>query len=266
VDREVTDRAARALPGGTIAGPLLGFRSVGSTQDLARALAAGGWPEGTVVVAEHQTAGRGRRGRAWIAPPGAGLLCSVLLRPALSPGRWPEIGLAAACAVADGVEAATGARARLKWPNDVLVDERKVAGVLAEGVVGPRPSVVVGIGVNLESAPGTWAPELAARAASLAQLGYPVAGEVVLAAVLRQLESYYRALQHEGFAPIGRAWRRRGLLGGPVRAAGVSGVAVDLAPDGALIVEQDDGVRIRLVAGEVETVAGPGREPVGTAG
>jgi BirA family biotin operon repressor/biotin-[acetyl-CoA-carboxylase] ligase len=125
------------------------------------------------LVAEHQVSGRGRRGRSWVAPPGAGLLFSVLLRPVLPPARWPEIGLAAACAVADGIEAAAGAQPRLKWPNDVLVGGRKVAGVLAEGAVGPRPCVAVGIGLNLEGAPGEWAPELAARAASLAQMGWP---------------------------------------------------------------------------------------------
>jgi BirA family biotin operon repressor/biotin-[acetyl-CoA-carboxylase] ligase len=257
-DPGLTERLAGSLPGAPIGGPLLAFRSVTSTQEIVRVLGVRGLPEGTVVVAEHQTTGRGRRGRVWITPPGAGLLLSVLLRPVLPPARWPAIGLAAACAVADGVEEAAGVTPGLRWPNDVLVDGRKVAGVLAEGVTGPVACVLLGIGINLRGEPGEWSADLAGRAASLASLGRPAEPEAVLAAVLRHLAARYEELQRLGFESIRRAWRRRGLFGGPVTGPGVSGVAVDLGPDGGLVVEGVGGRRTTIVAGEVAIA-----EPVG---
>ncbi len=113
----------RSQPGRPRLGePRLVFGSVTSTQDVCRRLAEAGAPEGTLVVAEHQTAGRGRRGRAWADVPGRSLLCSVLLRSPFPPERWPELTLAAACAVAEALEAAAGAAPRLRWPNDVLLN------------------------------------------------------------------------------------------------------------------------------------------------
>lgn len=250
-DARLTRAFARCLPGGRLAGPLLAFRSVSSTQTVCRALAEAGAPEGTVVLSDHQTTGRGRRGRVWAAPAGTALLVSCLLRPPLAPARWPELMLAAGCAVAEGLGALTGLALRLKWPNDVLAEDRKLAGILAEGVVGPAPFVVLGIGVNGTQGPGDWPAHLANRAVSLAGLGCPVTRGAALAAVLGRLAARYEELLHAGLAPAREAWRRRGAFGARVEAHGVRGVALDLAPDGALLVRADDGETVAIATGEV---------------
>src|SRR6185369_13879593 len=122
---------------------------VDSTQAIAFGLAAQGAADRTVVVAESQAAGRGRRGRVWVDEPGASLLLSVIVRPRLPPARLPLLSLAAGVAVAETLAEATGLSPRLKWPNDVLVDGAKIAGILLESRLGAAPLVVLGIGINL---------------------------------------------------------------------------------------------------------------------
>src|SRR5687768_5987903 len=169
-----------------------------STNDEALRWAADGAPEGAWVVAAQQTAGRGRRGRVWASPPGAGLYLSVVFRPrTAAPGGDPAMGLLTVMAGVATVEAladATGVRATLKWPNDVMMDggsagpSRKLAGILAEGALaGPRLSaVVVGIGVNLR--PSAYPPEIAARAVALETLaGRAVDADGLLVAILGSL-------------------------------------------------------------------------------
>lgn len=258
-DPALTGAFAGCLPGGRLSGPLVAFASIPSTQVICRALGADGAAEGAVVLADHQTAGRGRRGRAWTAPPGSALLFSCLLRPLLPPSRWPEVALMAGCAVAEGLEQATGVVARLKWPNDVLVGHRKVAGILVEGVVGEPPLVVLGIGVNMRQASGDWLPDLASRAVSLAGLGVSVSREVLLAAVLARLAHRYDELLGEGFGPLREAWTRRAVLGRPVQGSGVDGVAVGLAPSGALLVRQADGTIAAIAASEEPLATGSAR-------
>jgi BirA family biotin operon repressor/biotin-[acetyl-CoA-carboxylase] ligase len=201
-------------------------------------------------VADHQTEGRGRRGRRWTAPPGAALLFSTVLRPGIPVARWPEIPLAAGCAIAEALDEVSGIAAGLKWPNDVLVGGRKVAGILAEGVAGGSPVVILGIGVNVAQRAGDWPPDLAARACSLAELGAVVSREELLTACLTRLGAWYGMLLDGGFEPVRVAWRRRGLLGARVNVAGGEGTAVDLAPGGELVVRQDNGRTVLLVVAE----------------
>jgi BirA family biotin operon repressor/biotin-[acetyl-CoA-carboxylase] ligase len=200
-DPVLTAAFAGCLPGGRLAGPLLAFAAVDSTQTICRRLAAEGAPEGTVVVADHQRAGRGQGDRRWIAPPGAGLLVSCLLRPPAPASRWPGLTLVAARAVAEAVAACTRVTPRVRWPNDVLVGERKLAGVLAEGVVGAAPFVVLGVGINVAQRANAWPPALQGHAVSLAELGHPVARETLLAAVLAELAARYEALRSP--VPVG---------------------------------------------------------------
>ncbi len=197
-DAALTRAFAGCLPGGRLGGPLLAYASVDSTQAVCRDLAGTGAPEGTVVVADHQTAGRGQRGRSWIAPPGRALLFSCLFRPPLPVARWPELTLAGATAVAEALEAQCGLVPRLKWPNDVLVGERKLAGVLAEGVAGPAPFVVLGVGINVAQRDEDWPPELRGQAVSLAELGHAIGRARLLAAVLGRLAARYEALLDGG--------------------------------------------------------------------
>ena len=223
---------------------------VDSTQAVAFALAADGAADRTVVVAQAQTAGRGRRGRLWIDEPGASLLTSIILRPRLEPARLPTLSLAAGVAVVEALERVTGLKPRLKWPNDVLVDGRKLAGILLESRIGPSPLVVLGIGVNL--AQRVFPADLAERATSVRlATGRRVDADALLTALLESLDAWRTRLETEGWAPIRERWRAlTETLGRRVSIDGVEGVAVDVDEDGALIVAEGD-VRRRVVAGEV---------------
>jgi BirA family biotin operon repressor/biotin-[acetyl-CoA-carboxylase] ligase len=228
--------------------PTLRLRSVDSTQAVALDLAGQGAVHGTTVVAEHQTAGRGRRGRRWEDEPGASLLVSILLRPRLAPARRALLSHAAAVAVAEALAGAAGVPARLRWPNDVLVGGRKVAGILLEG----RDDVVaVGIGINVGQAafPG----DLATRATSLRLAGSPVlAPEALLAPVQEAVGRWSARLEAEGFEPVRHRWRALAeTLGREVRVDGLAGLAVDLDQDGALLVRAGDAVH-RVVAGDLD--------------
>jgi BirA family transcriptional regulator, biotin operon repressor / biotin---[acetyl-CoA-carboxylase] ligase len=224
---------------------------VDSTQAVAFALAADGAADRTVVVAQAQTAGRGRRGRLWIDEPGASLLTSIILRPRLTPARLPTLSLAAGVAVAEALERVTGLTPRLKWPNDVLVDGRKLAGILLESRIAPSPFVVLGIGVNL--AQRVFPPDLAERATSVRlAAGRRVDADTLLTALLESLDAWRTRLENEGWAPIRERWcALTETLGRRVSIDDVQGIAVDVEEDGALIVVEGD-VRRRVVAGEVD--------------
>ena len=233
---------------------------VDSTQDVALALAEAGAVDGTVVVANSQRAGRGRQGRPWRDEPGASLLCSILIRPRLAPLRWPLLSLVAGVAVAHALERATGVAARLKWPNDVVVDGRKLAGILLESRVTAPPTVVVGIGINVAQA--RFPAELAVTATSVRLVtGRRVDREALLGAVLEEFDAWRGQLERDGFARIRDAWKARSVtLGTAVRVAGVTGRAVDLDEDGALVVDEGPR-RHRVVAGELAERATPAARP-----
>jgi BirA family biotin operon repressor/biotin-[acetyl-CoA-carboxylase] ligase len=218
-----------------IGSPRVHHRLADSTNERAKELAAAGAPHGTLVTADEQSAGRGRQGRVWTAPPRSALLMSLVLR------ELDELlPLAAAVAVADAVPPA----AAIKWPNDVWVDGRKLAGVLVEG----RPQegwAVLGIGLNVTTSefPG----ELAGLATSLHLSGAAVETEAVLASVLRSLERWLA----EPAATVLAAWRERDALSGhSVRWSGGEGVAGGIDDSGALIVQTNSGL-VTLDAGEV---------------
>jgi BirA family transcriptional regulator, biotin operon repressor / biotin---[acetyl-CoA-carboxylase] ligase len=224
-------------PGVTALGsPRLHLRATTSTNDRARELAQAGAPHGTLVTAGEQMAGRGRQGRTWSAPAGQALLMSLVLHdpPELLP-------LVAGLAVAEAV----GPDARVKWPNDVLVGERKVAGVLAEGRP-PEQWAVLGIGVNVAVRLDDLPRELHAAAGTLGLA--PAALEPTLERVLRALE---RALALDA-APLLDAYRARdALLGREVAWVGGCGRAAGIDGEGRLIVELAGGGRTALAAGEV---------------
>lgn len=220
--------------------------TVGSTQDVAFALAARGAADGTAVVAESQTAGRGRRGHRWHDEPGASLLVSVVVRTTLEPGARPLLSYVAAVAVVETLRRVAGVEARVKWPNDVLIGGRKVAGILLEA----RDAVVVaGIGLNVGQR--RFPPELAGRATSLAlETGRAVDREAVLPVLLEELDRWRAVLEQGGFEPVRARWRAAADgLGRAIRVGDVSGVAVDLDAGGALVVDVD-GVARRVIAGE----------------
>jgi BirA family transcriptional regulator, biotin operon repressor / biotin---[acetyl-CoA-carboxylase] ligase len=216
--------------------PRLHLRATTSTNDRARELAQAGTPHGTVVTAAQQTAGRGRQGRTWSAPPGRALLLSVVLRdpPALLP-------LAAALAVAE----VAGADAQIKWPNDVLLDGRKVAGILAEG----RPQdgwAVLGVGLNVALRIEDLPPQLHATAGTLGL--DPADLEPTLDRLLDALE---RALALDEATLLGAYRARDALRGREVTWTAGHGRAAGIDGTGRLVVELPDGARTALSAGEV---------------
>ena len=217
--------------------PRVHHRAVDSTNERARELAVRGAPHGTLVTAAEQTAGRGRQGRSWLAPAGDAVLMSVVLRDLDE--RFPLLPLAAAVAVAEACESLAPVRCEIKWPNDVWIERRKVAGILVEG----RPAAgwaVLGVGVNVSGSPA----QLGDAAASI---GTDVSVESALDAVLDALALW---LGKEA-AQVLDAWRARDALRGePVRWADGAGVAAGIDDSGSLLVETDAGV-VALSAGEV---------------
>jgi len=221
--------------------------SLPSTMDAASALAHEGARHGVVIVADEQTAGRGRRGTIWQSPPGAGLYFSFVARPdnpALS-----LITLAAGVAVREGVQAATGLAADLKWPNDLIVGPRKLAGILAEGIsIGsPDQAVIVGVGVNVQ--PAAYPPDVAARAVSLeGELGRSIDRGLLLSEILIAL--WDRLAQRPG--DILQAWRAASpnAIGTRVEWDGQHGTTAGIDDSGALLVKTTAGVE-RIIAGEL---------------
>jgi BirA family transcriptional regulator, biotin operon repressor / biotin---[acetyl-CoA-carboxylase] ligase len=221
--------------------PRLHLRTTPSTNDRARALAEGGAPHGTLVTAAEQSAGRGRQGRTWSAPAGRALLCSLVLRD----GTFALLPLAAGLAVAR----VAGPEAAIKWPNDVLVDGRKVAGILAEGRP-PERWAVLGIGVNVAVRLEDLPAELHASAGTLGLR--PADVEPTLARLLDALEE---ALALPPAALLAAYRARDALRGRSVAWAGGAGRAVDVDDEGRLVVALADGSRTALAAGEVHLVA-----------
>ena len=239
--------------------------TVGSTMDEVARLAAAGEAEGTVVVAESQTAGRGRAGRAWHAPPGTALLCSVLLRPPVPPARLSTLPLIVGVAVAEAIEAVVGTPCRLKWPNDVWlgggVTGCKVAGILlASRLAGAAiDHVVVGVGVNVAVPVSDLPP--GATSMSL-EAGCALGVEELLKPFLVRLDIGYRVYLAAAGAPSLAPWRWRvALLDEPVvvEIAGErrEGILRGVDDGGALLLEDVDGSVVRVVAGEL--VRGPAR-------
>ncbi len=228
---------------------------------LARALA--GAPEGVVLAAEEQSAGRGRMGRTWVAPPRAALTFSLLVRPAaVPPSRRGWLTLLAGVAVASAVTAVTGVQTQLKWPNDVLAGPAKLGGILAEAA---GDAVVVGVGLNVSAEPGELPPPgpgaLAATSLRIAAAPAPaLAREPLLIAILAEFERWYQAWCRAGGDPERCGLRAgylelSGTIGRRVRAerpgGQLSGLAVGVDPDGRLLVRASSGTVVPVAAGDV---------------
>lgn len=240
-----------------------------STNDEAARLAAGGAPHGTLVTADAQHAGRGRQGRVWHSPPGENLYLSCVLRPGIEPMHAAAVTLAAGIGVWDAVRA-TGVRPSLKWPNDVRVEGRKIAGILTEmSTRGNRlQHIVTGIGINLQTR--TFPSELAQVATSLRALGIAVDRQAFLEELLVRLEIWFDRFFAGGMGSIADAWLSRAELtrvrsvgsGRPAQgqstAQAIEGQAVGLDTDGCLLIEDELGNRHRIRSGEVAVVPASG--------
>lgn len=234
------------------------FETVTSTNDLAIEMAAEAAPEGTVVVADEQSEGRGRRGRHWVSPPGAGVYLSILLRPGMPSDRFWQLAFVASLAAAEGIRRASHLEARVKWPNDVLVNSRKVCGILVEARIsstGFGSVAVVGIGVNVNTT--DFPLEFAETATSLAsELGEPVSRQVVERDLLEAFRARYEQYRKEGFRPILDAWKTvDSTVGRDVTVQTdqetVEGTAVEVNVRGNLVVRARGGVLREVSAGDV---------------
>ncbi len=225
--------------------PRYWFESVGSTMPLAAKLAREGAPHGTVVGADEQTAGVGRHGQAWHSEKGSGLYVSIVLRP---PRVLPAVTLALGLAAREAIEKVTSLVADLRWPNDVLIRERKCAGVLAQF---EGDAVIAGIGVNL--AQTAFPPGLATPATSLKLEGANVAREHMLDALLDSVDHYCEVLAEEGVPAILRLFEASSSYarGRRVRVDQMTGVTAGLDESGFLILRQDNGAETILFAGGV---------------
>ena len=261
----VPDDLARALAAsdarrGCFGNPLHFFAETGSTNDVAQSLAEHGAPEGATVVASAQTAGRGRFGRTWFSPPGAGLYVSVVCR---DPVAAPLLTLAGGVAVADGIRAATGLPVEIKWPNDIVVAgrtaarPRKLAGILAEGSTGADglQYVILGFGINLR--PAAYPPDLADRASSVeTELGRSADSGLVLAETLSVLAASFERLRSGDFHPVLDRWRalapssRGSRVEWESSGVTLAGTSQGIADDGALLVRAGDRVE-RIISGEL---------------
>jgi BirA family biotin operon repressor/biotin-[acetyl-CoA-carboxylase] ligase len=248
-------------------GPVHHFAELPSTNDLAKELGARQAPEGTLVLAERQTQGRGRLGREWDSPAGAGVYASLLLRPKLPPWDLPQITLTTAVAVVRAVSRAAGLALGIKWPNDLLIQGRKVGGILTEMETEADRIryLVVGLGLNVNNA--AFPPELADAATSLyLAAGRPFDRVRLLQAWLTEMEDLYAGFLAGEFAAILDEWRRHAVtLGREVAvrqgARVIRGQAVDVAPDGALLILTPEGETVRVTSGEI--APGPGAGPGG---
>jgi BirA family biotin operon repressor/biotin-[acetyl-CoA-carboxylase] ligase len=236
------------------------FDSLGSTSEHAFRLAAEGAEHGELVVAEQQTAGRGRRGRSWASPAGKNLYASLVLRPELPPQRAPELTLLAAVAVAETLRG-DGVVASIKWPNDLQVGGRKIAGILTElSAEADRVHfVVLGIGVNLNASPSDFPSDVAETATSVQRvLGRRVNRAAFLARLLRTLEQWLDLHEQQGFEPVRARWRAlSSTLGEEVLVKAerreIRGRAEDIDVDGALLLRTEGGLE-RVLVGDVEQV------------
>jgi len=239
---------------------VLSYKKIDSTNDSAYALAEKGIAEGTVVIAEEQTKGKGRHGRKWESPPKSGIYMSCVMRPEMAPNEIAKITLLAAVAVAKAIRRFTGLEAMIKWPNDIIINGRKVCGILTE-MKAEQDSIdfiILGIGVNVN----TPAASLPKGASSLKEeLGRPKKSDGIsrvgfVKYMLESIEEEYLRLRTKGFTPIMEDWRSMSLLPGskikvllPNRT--IEGEAHDIDSDGSLIVRLDSGVLEKVSSGDV---------------
>ena len=244
-DAELESALARHLGGR----PVHAFRQVGSTMEVAHQLAAEGAPEGTLVVAARQEQGRGRLGRTWASPEGGAYL-SLILRPTRPSGEVPQLSLVAGLSAAEAIRDAACLYPSIRWPNDLLIRDNKIGGILTEARNG---AVVVGIGINVSTDPA----HLPEGSTSLAAEGAShVSREELIAGLCRRFDAWYDGWTRQGFAPVREALRPwMGLFGHPVHlAAGADrfeGTAADLDEAGRLLVRLDSGLMRQFEMGEV---------------
>lgn len=239
--------------------------SVDSTNNYAKKLASEGCREGTVVLAENQTAGRGRLGREWVSPKGSCIFLSVILKPQIAPSRVPVVTLAAAVSVVKVIEQMTGFRAGIKWPNDVVLGGRKVCGILTEmnSEIDRVNYMVLGVGLNISVQETDFPEDIRSKAASLLTyarnegLSFQVLKRNdIIKMLLSRLEEFYGYIEAENTLPVIEEWKKYSVtLGSEIKllwkGKECNGLAMDVTEDGNLLVRFEDGTLHEIVSGEI---------------
>jgi BirA family biotin operon repressor/biotin-[acetyl-CoA-carboxylase] ligase len=234
-----------------------------STNADAFRLAEAGAAEGTIVLADSQTGGKGRRGRVWASPAGVNLYCSVILRPSIMPQEAPQLTFLSAVAAARAIELTTKLIPEIKWPNDLLISGKKVAGLLNEmsAETDGINFVILGIGVNLNMTAGQFPKDLRHPATSLLlESGVRVDRSLFAAAMLNELERLYADFLEQGFGPVREEWQRRCNANGHQVLVSDSGTEctggrfIGIDSDGAMLLRSDDGKLHRITCGDVRVI------------
>jgi BirA family biotin operon repressor/biotin-[acetyl-CoA-carboxylase] ligase len=240
--------------------PIIFYHEINSTQDAAKELARQGAEEGTVVIAETQTQGKGRKGRAWSSAPGQGIQISVILRPRLKPSQSIQIPLVAGVAVAQAIAEVTPLKPRIKWPNDLMVGEKKVGGILTEmnAEIDRIDYVVLGIGLNVNTPQSLFPKEIEEIATSLAEKsGGPVSRVKLLRSFLEEFEELYEKYNTSGFESIREKWKAMSNTIGAwvelsdVDGGNMEGRILDIDSNGALLLQKRDKSIERVLAGDI---------------
>jgi BirA family biotin operon repressor/biotin-[acetyl-CoA-carboxylase] ligase len=236
------------------------YQEIGSTNDRAKELALEGCPEGTLVIAESQISGRGRLGRKWESPKGGGLYFSLVLRPKFAPSQAPRITILAGVAVCKAIRSISPSlNAGIKWPNDILIKGKKVAGILTEidAEIEGIHHIVLGIGINVNTEISALSEELKNNATSLFhEAGQKISRKALLCQVLYEIEKLYKELSISNFSTIIEEWKELNLtINQKVKVESpdgtITGKAIDIDDEGGLIILASNGIKHRITSGEV---------------
>jgi BirA family transcriptional regulator, biotin operon repressor / biotin---[acetyl-CoA-carboxylase] ligase len=257
-----SERLKKNLAGKMIGHYLYYYPEIGSTNDEAFRLGQTNAPEGTVVVAEEQTQGRGRMQRAWHSPPGANIYTSIILRPDFEPARAPQLSIASGVAVAETLNHYCPGRIQLKWPNDVLISGKKICGILAQMKISGSTIdfVVLGIGINVNIHLGQFPQEIKNIATSLAiETKQEVLRQDVIISLYENMAKWYKHLAQTGFAAVKEKWLSLApMIGQEVQVLfhndRVSGKALDLDEDGSLIILTAQNETLKVSAGDATII------------
>ncbi len=262
------DLLRKSLAGKLIGHKLYYFPQTGSTNDDAFRLGVEGLPEGTVVLADSQTKGKGRMARIWHSPAGSNIYTSLILRPDLQPADAPQISLVAGVAVAELLEQHCSGRVELKWPNDVLIAGKKICGILAQMKTAGEDVdfVVVGIGINVNIRPNQFPMEMRDIVISLSsETGREINRHDLIISLYENFAKWYKKLLQNGFAAIKERWLDLApMIGHDVQIMfqneKIIGKALDLADDGSLIILTPDNEKLKISAGDA-TILNKGLQP-----
>jgi len=252
------DELKNNLSGKLIGHKVYYFPEIGSTNDEAFRLGESGAPDGTVVIADSQTKGRGRMQRVWHSPPGSNIYTSIILRPDFEPERAPQISIAAGVAVAGILNAYSPGKVQLKWPNDVLIGGKKVCGILSQlkTKAGSIDFVVLGIGININVSIDQFPPDVKNIATSLAiETGREISRLDLIISLYENMAKCYKKLLQNNFGAIKEEWLKLApMIGQNVQVMfqndKVSGKAIGLDDDGSLIIFTAEGETIKVNAGD----------------